>query len=170
MAGASDASAQVHLRSLETFETLDAWGRFGWRPRGDGWGLTCLWACRVHWCGNGWPQGGTPACGTMASFRVPRFARYLCAFCAAHAGRGKLGPTAPPTGLPDPARAWWINPPVAYMLHAGVPLLLAAGVYLPGLHTGCPACGAEPTRPAGARVLQRRGYKSDDRASRRMSA
>ena len=30
----------------------------------------------------------------------------------------------------------WINPPVAYMLHAGVQQLLAAGVHLPGLHDG----------------------------------
>jgi formimidoylglutamate deiminase len=27
----------------------------------------------------------------------------------------------------------WVNPPVAYMLHAGVPLLLDAGVHLPGV-------------------------------------
>ena len=33
----------------------------------------------------------------------------------------------------------WVNPPVAYMLHAGVPLLLDAGVHLPGLHAGDPA-------------------------------
>ena len=37
----------------------------------------------------------------------------------------------------------WINPPVAYMLHAGVPLLLAAGVHLPGLHTGMPGVALE---------------------------
>ena len=30
----------------------------------------------------------------------------------------------------------WVNPPVAYMLHAGVPLLLEAGVHLPHLHPG----------------------------------
>ncbi len=30
----------------------------------------------------------------------------------------------------------WVNPPVAYMLHAGVPRLLRAGVHLPGLHAG----------------------------------
>lgn len=28
----------------------------------------------------------------------------------------------------------WVNPPVAFMLHAGVPRLLEAGVVLPGLH------------------------------------
>ena len=27
----------------------------------------------------------------------------------------------------------WVNPPVAFMLHAGVPRLLNAGVYMPGL-------------------------------------
>ena len=32
----------------------------------------------------------------------------------------------------------WVNPPVAYMLHAGVPLLIEAGVHLPGLHAGDP--------------------------------
>ena len=30
----------------------------------------------------------------------------------------------------------WVNPPVAYMLHAGVPLLLDAGVHLPAVHEG----------------------------------
>ncbi len=30
----------------------------------------------------------------------------------------------------------WVNPPVAFMLHAGVPLLLDAGVHLPGHHPG----------------------------------
>ena len=30
----------------------------------------------------------------------------------------------------------WVNPPVAYMLDAGVPLLRQAGVHLPGLQMG----------------------------------
>ena len=30
----------------------------------------------------------------------------------------------------------WVTPPVAYMLHAGLPLLLEAGVSLPGLCSG----------------------------------
>ena len=40
----------------------------------------------------------------------------------------------------------WVNPPVAYMLHAGVPLLLDAGVHLPQLHAG-------DRQPRGARGL-----------------
>jgi hypothetical protein len=61
----------------------------------------------------------------------------------------------------------WVNPPVAYMLHAGVPLLLAAGVHLPGLHPGDaqPRGAGGLPRPAGARSAgPHRSYKSDDRA------
>jgi len=59
----------------------------------------------------------------------------------------------------------WVNPPVAYMLHAGVPLLLDAGVHLPGLHAGDPARVALEAYPGllAREVLQRRSYKSDDR-------
>ena len=59
----------------------------------------------------------------------------------------------------------WVNPPVAYMLHAGVPLLLDAGVHLPGLHAGDPARVALEAYPGllAREVLGRRSYKSDDR-------
>jgi hypothetical protein len=60
----------------------------------------------------------------------------------------------------------WVNPPVAYMLHAGVPLLLDAGAHLPGLHAGDPARVALEAYPGllAREVLGRRSYKSDDRA------
>jgi len=69
----------------------------------------------------------------------------------------------------------WVNPPVAYMLHAGVPRLLDAGVAMPGLSPAAPVAG--PASPAPRRiglegypgflargVLGQRSYKSDDRA------
>ena len=37
----------------------------------------------------------------------------------------------------------WVNPPVAFMLHAGVTLLIDAGVHLPHLHPG-DRCSVEP--------------------------
>jgi len=63
----------------------------------------------------------------------------------------------------------WVNPPVAYMLHAGLPLLLDAGVYLPGLMppgTGDAQRVALEAYPGllAREVLRRRSYKSDDRA------
>ena len=38
----------------------------------------------------------------------------------------------------------WVNPPVAYMLHAGVPRLMAAGVQLPGLGASAIEIAASP--------------------------
>jgi hypothetical protein len=69
----------------------------------------------------------------------------------------------------------WVNPPVAYMLHAGVPLLLKAGVTLVGLHIGpqgAQADGGAEKRFAleaypgllAREILHRRSYKSDDKA------
>jgi hypothetical protein len=68
----------------------------------------------------------------------------------------------------------WVNPPVAYMLHAGVPLLLDAGVYLPGLQLGAPTHlddSAQALRVAlegypgmlARETLGKRSYKSDDK-------
>ena len=62
----------------------------------------------------------------------------------------------------------WVNPPVAYMLHAGVPLLVGAGVHLPAVmhRAGDPQRVALEGYPGllAREVLGRRPYKSDDRA------
>jgi hypothetical protein len=60
----------------------------------------------------------------------------------------------------------WVNPPVAYMLHAGVPLLIDAGVHLPGLHGGDETRVALEGYPGlqAREVLGARSYKSDTKA------
>ena len=60
----------------------------------------------------------------------------------------------------------WVNPPVAYMLHAGVPLLRRAGVHLPGLWDGDRSRVALEAYPGllAREVLGKRSYKSDDKA------
>ena len=60
----------------------------------------------------------------------------------------------------------WVNPPVALMLHAGVPLLIDAGVHLPGLHAGDRARVALEGYPGllARELIGRRSYKSDERA------
>ena len=60
----------------------------------------------------------------------------------------------------------WVNPPVAFMLHAGVPLLLQAGVHLPGLHAGDETRVAVEGYPGllARELLGHRSYKSDDKA------
>ena len=60
----------------------------------------------------------------------------------------------------------WVNPPVAYMLHAAVPLLLDAGVHIPGLHEGERERVALEAYPGllARELIGRRSYKSDEKA------
>ena len=104
----------------------------------------------------------------------------FAAFCAARPVGGKFAHrlTDRPAGSSPSMK--WVNPPVAYMAHAGVPLLLDAGVYLPGLHQGDLA---NRTADGAARrvaveaypgllareILGRQSYKSDDRSRQDLS-
>ncbi len=58
----------------------------------------------------------------------------------------------------------WVNPPVALMLHAGAPLLMAAGVTIAGLCTGDPTRVALEAYPGmlARQAVGRSSYKSDD--------
>jgi hypothetical protein len=60
----------------------------------------------------------------------------------------------------------WVNPPVAYMMHAGVPLLRAVGASFPGLHEIESARVALEAYPGllARELIGQRSYKSDDRA------
>ncbi|MBK0394423.1 DUF429 domain-containing protein [Ramlibacter algicola] len=60
----------------------------------------------------------------------------------------------------------WVNPPVAWMLHAALPLVLEAGVDIPGLHAGDPSRVALEAYPGllARELIGRRSYKNDDRA------
>jgi len=57
----------------------------------------------------------------------------------------------------------WVNPPVAWMLQVGVPLLLDAGVHLPALHDGDARRVALEGYPGllARQLIGRRSYKSD---------
>lgn len=59
----------------------------------------------------------------------------------------------------------WVNPPVAYMLHAGAPMLLEAGVSIPFMQAGDPHRIALEAYPGMvARSITRASYKNDARA------
>jgi len=64
----------------------------------------------------------------------------------------------------------WVNPPVAFMLHAGVPLLLQAGAVLPGLHTASSDTNQTKVALEGypgllaREILGQRSYKAEDKA------
>jgi hypothetical protein len=62
----------------------------------------------------------------------------------------------------------WVNPPVAFMLQAGAPRLLAAGVTIPGMQAGDPERVALEAYPGmlARTIVGRRSYKSDTAAGR----
>ena len=90
------------------------------------------------------------------------------AFCDARPVGGKFAHrrTDIPAGSSPSMK--WVNPPVAYMLHAGVPALLRAGIHLPGLqaHDGTASRVALEGYPGllAREVLGKTSYKSDERA------
>src|SRR5690606_3884607 len=68
-----------------------------------------------------------------------------------------------PAGSSSPMK--WVNPPVAYMLHAGAPRLIAAGLTVYSLHAGDPQRIALEAYPGLiARSITRASYKSDTKA------
>lgn len=114
----------------------------------------------------GWPQQWEPCVRHYASLQRADIRARFAAFCAARPAGGKFAHRATdgPAGASPSMK--WVNPPVAWMLHAGVPALLAAGVHLPGLHEGDPDRVALEAYPGllAREILGRRSYKSDDRA------
>ena len=90
----------------------------------------------------------------------------FAAFCAARPAGAKFAHRATDGPAASSPSMKWVNPPVAFMLHAGVPLLMAAGVHLPGLHAGDAARVALEGYPGllAREVLGARSYKSDAKA------
>ena len=88
----------------------------------------------------------------------------FAAFCDARPAGGKFAHRACDLPAGSSPSMKWVNPPVAYMLHAGIGALLDAGCDLPGLHAGDPsriALEAYPGHLARA-LIGRASYKSDD--------
>lgn len=87
-------------------------------------------------------------------------------FCATRPAGAKFAHRACDRPAGSSPSMKWVNPPVAWMLHAATPLLLGAHVDLPGLHAGDPQRVALEGYPgfAARAVLGRRSYKSDTRS------
>ena len=88
------------------------------------------------------------------------------AFCDARPAGAKFAHRACDRPAGSSPSMKWVNPPVAYMLHAGVPLLVDAGVHLPGLHDGDRSRVALEGYPGllARELIGTRSYKADDAA------
>jgi Protein of unknown function (DUF429) len=116
----------------------------------------------------GWPLEWQACIQHYAALSRADIRECFSAFCNARPAGGKFAHRATDRPAGSSPSMKWVNPPVAYMLHAGVPRLIEADVYLPGL---------QPVAQAGPRValeaypgmlardlLGARSYKSDDKA------
>ena len=114
----------------------------------------------------GWPLQWSACMAHYQGLTRAQIRDTFAAFCAARPVGAKFAHRATDGPAGSSPSMKWVNPPVAYMLHAGVPCLLQAGVCLPGLHPGDSARVALEAYPGllARQILGRRSYKSDDRA------
>ncbi len=114
----------------------------------------------------GWPLHWAGLIRHYAGLERAEIRSTFAAFCNARPAGQKFAHRAADRPAGSSPSMKWVNPPVAYMLHAGIPRLLAAGVHLPGLHAGDPTRVALEGYPGllAREVLGARSYKSDDKA------
>ena len=113
----------------------------------------------------GWPTEWRALMGHYAALSREDIRATFAAFCDARPVGGKFAHRAADKPAGSSPSMKWVNPPVAYMLHAGVPLLIDAGVHLPGLHAGDTTRVALEGYPGllAREVLGARSYKNDAR-------
>ena len=166
LASGSLVGGRVLLTGLERIASLDAFGDWLNQPRA--WlgafdfpfGLPRALVEQL-----GWPATWPALMEHYAGLSREEIRQTFAAFCAARPVGGKFAHRATDLPAGSSPSMKWINPPVAFMLHAGVPRLLAAGVHLPGLHAGDLSRVALEAYPGllAREVLGRRSYKSDER-------
>ena len=115
----------------------------------------------------GWPTRWEDCIAHYGAMPRAQIRDLFAAFCDSRPAGGKFAHRATDGPARSSSSMKWVNPPVAYMLHAGVPALLAAGAYFPGLQVP----DAQAARIAleaypgmlAREVLGAQSYKSDDK-------
>lgn len=158
---------RVQLTALECFDTLAALGQ--WLAQPGDWvgGFDLPFGLpRELVQALGWPEDWLACMQHYRGLGRDQIRAQFAAFCQARPVGGKFAHRATDGPAGSSPSMKWVNPPVAYMLHAGVPLLLDAGAHLPGLHAGDARRVALEAYPGllAREILARRSYKSDDRA------
>jgi len=166
LACGGSANGRVQLAKLERFESLDAFE--AWLRQTDGWvgafdfpfGLPRELVAHLSW-----PIAWSALMAHYAALSRADIRQAFAAFCDARPVGAKFAHRATDGPAGSSPSMKWVNPPVAYMLHAGVPRLLAAGVHLPGLHEGDTRRVALEGYPGllARELLGNRSYKSDDK-------
>jgi Protein of unknown function (DUF429) len=114
----------------------------------------------------GWPRQWLPLMRHYQSLSREQIRALFKAFCDARPAGAKFAHRACDRPAGSSPSMKWVNPPVAWMLHAGVRLLIEAGVHLPGLHDGDLQRVALEAYPGllARELIGTRSYKADDAA------
>lgn len=115
----------------------------------------------------GWPLQWPALMDHFCAQTRPQLRSRFQAFMAPRPAGGKFAHRACDGPAGSSPSMKWVNPPVAWMLHAGVPRLVAAGVHLPGHLDGDPSRVALEAYPGllARELIGRRSYKSDTKAA-----
>ena len=160
--------ARVRLDNFEHFTALASFG--AWLQREPRWvgGFDLPFGLPRELVEHlGWPRDWRACVEHYAALPRAQVRDTFAAFCAARPAGNKFAHRACDRPAGSSPSMKWVNPPVAYMLHAGVPLLLAAQASLPAhAHVGNPQRVALEAYPGllARELVGARSYKSDDRA------
>ena len=173
----SVSESRVLLKSLERLESLDAfesWLKVD-RPWIGGFDLP-FGLPRELVETLDWPLTWKALIHHYASLARPEIRERFIAFCDARPVGGKFAHRKCDLPAGSSSSMKWVNPPVAYMLHAGVPRLIAANVHFPGLDDNDRLTNHDlatsPNRVAleaypgllAREILGQRSYKSDSKS------
>jgi hypothetical protein len=160
-------SGRVQLQSLLRFDTLDSFA--DWLKQPQAWvggfdlpfGLPRELVEHLHW-----PNDWLKCMQHFTALSRAEIRDTFKAFCDARPVGGKFAHRATDTPAGSSPSMKWVNPPVAYMLHAGVPLLIEAGITLPRLHSADLSRIALEAYPGllARELIGNTSYKSDDKA------
>ena len=162
-----EAGGRVVLERIEKIETLEGFAR--WLAQPGEWvgGFDFPFGLPRELVEHlGWPTQWRECIAHYSSLSRTEIRATFAAFCDARPVGGKFAHRAFDRRAGSSPSMKWVNPPVAYMLHAALPLLLAAGVHIPGLHEGDRGRVALEAYPGllARELIGRRSYKSDEKA------
>ncbi len=161
------AGGRVQLTGLQTLDTLDAFGE--WLAQPGNWvgGFDLPFGLPRELVETlDWPTDWAACMDHYTALSREQIREQFAAFCNARPVGGKFAHRVADGPAGSSPSMKWVNPPVAFMLHAGVPLLRRAGVHLPRLCEGDRRRVALEAYPGllAREVLGNTSYKSDDKA------
>ena len=130
---------RVQLQALQTFDTLSAF--VDWLAQPADWvgGFDLPFGLPRELVETlGWPTDWAACMDHYCALERSDIREQFAAFCNARPVGGKFAHRAADRPAGSSPSMKWVNPPVAWMMHAGVPLLRAAQWTLPGMCEGRP--------------------------------